>query len=113
MRLGNLIENCKEQLNSDAAESYAGDKYNFTTTYYTKSCAIEIGYYKKEGAVDVVIHHDNDKEDEKWSSNVERYLEEELYDCVDWQRIEDEHNGYDEYDDHGFLDALDFNTWKF
>ena len=78
MRLGNLIENCKEQLNSDAAESYAGEKYNFTTTYYTKSCAIEIGYYKKEGAVDVVIHHDNDKEDEKWSSNVERYLEKEL-----------------------------------
>lgn len=113
MRLGNLIENCKEQLNNEAAESYAGDKYNFTTTYYTKSCAIEIGYYKKEGAVDVVIHHENDTEDEKWSSNVERYLEKELYDCVDWDAIEDSWNNRDEYKENGFFDALDYNTWRF
>lgn len=119
MRLEKLIDECVEALQEEACnDSGSLDSGFFCVCVNTNDGYIDIGYAKnKKGdwEAEVNIIHDNYSLGKQHSSpNVEKYIEDMLYDCVDWDAAEEKwlEDDMDEYQRNGFRDAKDFWNWK-
>lgn len=116
MELKNLIEKC-----SDALQQAANESEDYSETTYlseavqTDNGTIDLYYYKEKGKwlCDVSVIHDSNYYRE--SKNIEKYLAEQLEDCVDWDVAEEEwkESSYDEWNEHGFRDEADYNNWRY
>lgn len=118
MKLKKLIKKCADALNEEAGRDYTYiEDQSFGATVNTDNGYIDLWYTK--GDVEVVVCHDyeGDINHPRYgisSTNLEKYLTNALYNCVDWVVIEDEwrENSMDEYQRHGFDSEADFWRWK-
>ena len=118
MNLQQLIDKLAEKLQKTANEEWnpEWDKNNTLSTHYpTDNGDISLFYYWDKTThfweCEVEIYHD---ENEHISSNLEKFLSDELSECVEWGVCEDEwRDAYqDEWQSHGFRDEGDFWRWK-
>ena len=119
MKLERLIDECAEALQEEACNDWGTrDSGFFGVCVDTKDGYLDIGYKKDEKGhweAEVIVYHDNESQrNPRYSTNIEQYLSDMLYDCVDWDAVEDEwrENDMDEYQRNGFDSEADFWRWK-
>lgn len=119
MKLKKFINDCAEALQEEAGRdfSYQEDNVPFGATVTTDDGWVDLWYEK--GKVTAVVCHDYDGDVNHprygvCSTNLEKFIEDALTDCVDWNAIKEEWRDYymDEYQRNGFDGEADFWRWK-
>ena len=126
MKLENLVNECIDALQEKANEDWTPEWSNYDTvgaTINTNDGYIDLFYYYDKKThfweCEVVVYHDYESEEDNPkhglnSENLEKFLAQELSDCVDWDVCEEEYRyaTMDEWEEHGFRDEADFWHWK-
>lgn len=126
MELKKLIGECIDALQEKANEAWDPSWDNNGTvsaTVNTDDGYIDLFYaWSKKTRFwecEAVVYHDyeEDEDNPKYgheSVNLEKFLERELSNCVDWDVCSEEYRDamMDEWESHGFRDEGDFWRWK-
>lgn len=119
MKLEKLVNECIETLQEEAGTDYSYwyDDEPFGACVSTECGSIDLFY--KNGDVEVQVIHDyegdvNHPRHGVNSTNLEAFLTDALFDCVDWTEIKQKwaEDNMDEYQLHGFNSEADFWRWK-
>ena len=116
MELKKFVRECAEALQEEAGRDYAymEDDEPFGAVVSTNDGYVDLHYNK--GEVEVEIIHDDEMRPRHGveDTNLEKFLEDALADCVDWQVVEEEwkENSMDEWQWNGFDSEADFWRWK-
>lgn len=122
MELKKIIEQCKDALQETArTDDYHCERDFICTNVDTNDGWFDIGYFKRKGTwvAEVTVYHDYENEDNpkgygRECPNLEKYLSEQLKDCIDWDNVEEywREQDMDEWQWNGFRDEADFWRWK-
>lgn len=126
MKLEKLVNECIDALQEEASKEWNPQWDRNDTvgaTINTNDGYIDLHYYwdkkTRYWECEVIVYHDyEDNEDNpKYgieSTNLQKFLETELSNCVDWAACEEDYRyaTMDEWEEHGFRDAADFWHWK-
>lgn len=126
MELKQLVNECIDALQEAANRDWHpawGSHDTLSDNVNTNDGYIDLYYYYDKKThfweCEVVVCHDYESEENnpkygKEDTNLQKFLEKELSECIDWSVCEEEfrYANLDEWESHGFRDEADFWHWK-
>lgn len=111
-----IIDNVGEEIEWEGKNWYV----EYDLAYFTINFSdgyIEVNFrfkHSKDESVEVVVYHNNDKEGERVSENIEKYVKDHLKGFGEYVEAFMEKYPYeDEWTEHGFANAADYHRYRY